>query len=496
MLSRAEVAALILAMPPDQQAVAARAALELYGPEPETFREYVNRVRPGYQWYRHAEVLGDVLQRVKDGAIKRLMVFEPVRHGKTEQAAKLFSSYMVKEYPDRFVGVASYGDDLAHSISRASRRFATAAGVEIAADSRAVGHWETTQGGGLWATGVGGAATGKGGHLLILDDPIKGADKAQSETVRNSTWDWWESVFSTRLEPQGAIILIMTRWNEDDVAGRLLRMELQEETAERWHIVNLPAIREELGEEQTWPSSCTVEPDWRKPGEALCPERYPLEVLERIRAGKPYWFAALFQQRPQARSSEMFPRTAWRVVDKPPAGLTLTRFWDKASADAGKGDFTAGVLMGEIDGRFYVLDVVHGQWPAHERNEVMLSTAVADRSRFGAVRIRIEQPPGFGVEATKGVIRVLAGFAVKGVPVKGDKTERAEPFSAQVRAGNVYLVAGHWNEGFKDEHGAFPRGSHDDRVDAAAGAFNDLAGPGGGAHHLFGLQDELNRRLQ
>ena len=117
MLSREEVAARIMAMPVEYQEAAARAALELYGPAPETFREYVDRVRPGYQWYRHAEVLGDVLQRVKDGAIKRLMIFEPVRHGKTEQAAKLFSSYWIKERPHQFVGVASYGDDLAHSIS-------------------------------------------------------------------------------------------------------------------------------------------------------------------------------------------------------------------------------------------------------------------------------------------------------------------------------------------------------------------------------------------
>lgn len=495
MLSREEVAARIMAMPVEYQEAAARAALELYGPAPETFRAYVDRVRPGYQWYRHAEVLGDVLQRVADGEIKRLMIFEPVRHGKTEQAAKLFSSYMVKQRPERFVGVASYGDELAHGISRASRRFTVAAGVEIAPDSRAVGHWETAEGGGLWATGVGGSATGKGGHLLILDDPIKGADKAQSETVRNSTWDWWESVFSTRLEPGGAVILIMTRWNEDDVAGRLLKMEHQEELAEGWHIVNLPAIREPLEEEQAWPASCTVEPDWREPGEPLCPERYPIDVLERIRARNPYWFSALFQQRPQARGSTMFPRAAWRIVDAAPAGLSLCRFWDKASADAGKGDYTAGVLMGEIDGRYYVLDVVHGQWPAHERNDVMRSTAVHDRARYGAVRIRIEQPPGFGVEATKGAIKALAGFPVKGVPVRGDKTERAEPWSAQVCAGNVHLVAGDWNQGFIDEHGAFPRGKHDDRVDAGAGAFSELANAGSGAHRLIGIENALRRRL-
>ena len=419
-LSREEVTRRILALPTEMQEEAAQAALELYGPAELSFREHVDQVRPGYVWYRHCEIKAAALQRVADGELKRLMIFEPVRHGKTE-LLKLFASYLVRRFPERFVGTSSYGDELAYGTSRAARRFAQAAGVETAGDANAVKHWETLEGGGMWAAGAGGAIAGKGAHCLLLDDPIKGAKAAQSTVERESIAEWYDSVFTTRAEPGASIVITTTRWHEDDLVGR--QLEREKEDPEGWYIINLPAIAEDYDDRPEFPESCTVEEDWREPGEPLCPERYPLPVLEKLRQTKPFWFATLYQQRPSVKGAEMFPKTAWQIVDAAPAGLRLVRYWDKASADVGRGDFTAGVLMGADDlGRYYILDVVHGQWPSDERNAVMAQTCQLDRVRFGRnrVRYRIEQPPGFGVEATKGAIRAMRGFVVKADPVRGE----------------------------------------------------------------------------
>jgi hypothetical protein len=295
-----------------------------------TFREYVSKVAPRYRWYKHCEVLADVLQRVADGEIKRLMVFMPPRHSKSETVSRLFTSYFLHRYPDRWVGLSSYAADLANTLSRNARDNYKLAGNTIRTDAAGVQHWETGQGGGLWATGAGGPATGKGAHLLVVDDPIKNAEEATSETIRAKLQDWWNSTWYTREEPwsdddpSGAMIVVQTRWHEADLAGWLLEQERQaedEEDRERWHIVNLPAIAEDLDPEQ-FPASCTVEPDWRRPGEALCPERRPIEKLVKIckRIGQ-YFFDALFQQRPSAKEGEFFKVDKLEIVEAEPAGL-------------------------------------------------------------------------------------------------------------------------------------------------------------------------------
>jgi hypothetical protein len=153
----------------------------------------------------------------------------------------------------------------------------------------------------MWAAGVGGPIAGKGFHLGLVDDPIKNAEEANSPVIREKHKDWYRSTFSTREEPGGAIVLIMTRWDEDDLAGWLLAGEEDDGDAnEGWHVLHLPAIRDETAILQV-PPGCTVEPDWREPGEALCPERYPLDRLRRLkrRVGEYYWFG-LYQQLPRS----------------------------------------------------------------------------------------------------------------------------------------------------------------------------------------------------
>lgn len=211
-----------------------------------TFAEYIRRVNPKFQFYGHIDKLIAVLQRVADGEISRLMVFMPPRHGKSETVSRLFSAYYLHRHPERWVAITSYAAELAFTLSRAARDNYLGAGGSLKDDAGAVKHWETGKGGGLWATGVGGPATGKGFHLGIIDDPLKNAEEAASETIREKQKDWYRSTFSTREEPNGAIVVIMTRWHEDDLAGWLLAHEASnEDEPEGWWTVTMRGLSDD-----------------------------------------------------------------------------------------------------------------------------------------------------------------------------------------------------------------------------------------------------------
>lgn len=436
-----------------------------------SFRQFVEQVNPRYLWYHHCQVIADAAERVATSEISRLMLFVPPRHSKSESISRLFTAYYLRRFPDRWVGLTSYSADLAYVLSRAAQNNYLQSGGALNAQAGAVKHWETTRGGGLWAAGVGGPITGKGFHLGILDDPLKNAEEAASEVIREKQKEWYSSTFYTRAEPGAAIVIIQTRWHEDDLSGWLLSNE--KEQPEGWHIVNLPALAEDADPDR-WPSTCTVEPDWREPGAALCPERYDADRLRAIqsRIGG-YFFDALYQQRPSAREGEFFKVHQLQIVDAAPAQLRQCRAWDLA-ATSGGGDYTAGVLLGQdAAGLWYVSDVRRGQWTPDDRNAVMRLAAQTDG---GAVRIRLAQDPGqAGVDQSQHLTRLLAGFTVRSERVSGDKAVRASGFAAQVNAGNVRLVRGAWNADFIEELRQFPQGRNDDQVDAAADAFSELA---------------------
>ena len=176
--------------------------------KPLTFRQFIKLVNPKYKFYAHVEKLIVVLQRVADGEISRLMVFMPPRHSKSESVSRLFTAYYLYRYPDRWVGLCSYADALASTLSRNARENYKEAGGTLSQDAGAVHHWETGKGGGFWASGVGGPATGKGFHLGVIDDPVKNDEEAQSLTIRQRNKDWYLSTFYTREEPGAAIVVV------------------------------------------------------------------------------------------------------------------------------------------------------------------------------------------------------------------------------------------------------------------------------------------------
>jgi len=441
------------------------------------FKEFVLSVNPKFIWYPHCEHLADILLRVANGDLKRVMIFMPPRHSKSEMFARLFPAFYLKHNPSHFVGLNSYASELAYTLSRAAREnFKTAKG-QTKDDADAVKHWETSANGGMWAAGVGSSITGKGFHIGIIDDPVKNAEDAASEIIQKKHQEWYASTFYTRAEPDAAIIIIQTRWNERDLSGWLLNQEgSEDDEPEHWHIVNFPAIKEELAENQ-FPSTCTIEDDFRENGQPLCDARYPKSKLEKIkqRIGSYYW-AALYQQRPKAREGNLFKLHYFKEVQVAPQADLRVRYWDLGGSDSNKADYSVGLLMSRTDDDFYTIeDVVRGQWSPQERNAQILRTAEKDEADFGNVRLFIERAPGLAVEVIDTILRLLAQYGARADSVNKDKVTRADPFAAQLEAGFVQYVKAVWNRAFFDELLVFPNGLHDDQVDGTTGAFNKLA---------------------
>ena len=245
------------------------------------FADWLPVVTPNWTWdWPHQLFIYEALERVTNGETKRLMIFMPPRHTKTETVTVRYSAYRLEREPTMNIILGSYNQHLANRFSRKIKRVIEDR-IPLSKDRNAVEEWETEAGGGLRAVGVGGGITGFGGNLIMIDDPVKSREEADSEIFRNKCWDWFNDDLYTRLEPGASMVLTMTRWHEDDLAGRLIRE--MEDGGEHWDIVKLPALAEE------------GDPMGRDVGEPLCPERYDLEALTRIKERGERTFEALYQ---------------------------------------------------------------------------------------------------------------------------------------------------------------------------------------------------------
>jgi predicted phage terminase large subunit-like protein len=440
---------------------------------PLSFRAWIAQADPRFQFYRHVDAEIDLLQRVADGEISRVLIMMPPRHGKSEVVSRLFPGYLLYRRPDRFVGLCSYGAALAQKLSRAARERYVRAGGVLNPEAAAVQEWETRGGGGLWASGVGGPITGKGCHVGIVDDPVKNADDADSAIVQESQREWYDSTFRTRLEPDGAIVFSLTRWNLNDLAAHALASG--DAAGETWHVLDLAAIEEPRAE--ILPPHAVRVPYDRVPGDALCPERYDVAALRAIQGGmSAYYWDALYQQRPVRRAGTLIKRAWITLIDALPAAKPLrrVRWWDHAGTDGG-GDWTVGARLAlHPEGRVVIEDVVRMQKSSGERDRIIQQTAAAD-ARLGPVVTWREQEPGSaGKDAVAAFKALLKGYRTEAMPSTGSKLTRAEPFATACELGQVACLNADWTEAFLQEIALFPRGTHDDQVDAAASAYARL----------------------
>ncbi len=512
--------------------------------DPQSFHVWLKRVSPGMTWdWKHQTYIIEQLEKITTGECKRLMIFLPPRHGKSELVTVRYSAWRMQREPSMSVILGSYNQRLADRFSRKVRRVIAdaqaeppaLAGGEDSADetprvmskhpsaaslplayaggsaqspppayaslppahaggsacaarmfpfaasrpANSVSEWETAAGGGFRSVGVGGGVTGFGAQLIVIDDPVKSRAEAESRTYRENVWDWFNDDLYTRLEPNGAVILIQTRWHEDDLAGRLLR-EMRE-GGEHWDVIDFPALAERSGDTPVtersrdtpvptgapapafrresgnqaagglgdksvpapadWDRSSVPAPaDWRSPGQALCPERFDEAALEKIRRKLgTYSFSALYQQRPAPSDGGTF-RREWfrRIIPYAPPGLKWKRGYDLAVSMSTNADYTASFRCAfDNAGNLYI------DGGFRKRIEF------PEQRRFVIERILAEPDTEHGIElALHGQALIqdlrrepeIRGHMLRGVKVAADKFTRALAWAPLAEEGKVILV--------------------------------------------------------
>jgi len=434
------------------------AALEL-SQASSSMLAFTQATMPGYVAAAHHRRITAALEAVEQGNLKRLMLFMPPRHGKSELASKRFPAWYLGRNPDRQIISASYNSELAGDFGRSVRNLvadetyqAVFPGVALAADSQSAARWHTNQGGSYVAAGVGSSITGRGAHLGIIDDPIKDRLEAGSELMRERIWDWYTSVFYTRLMPNAAIIIILTRWHDDDLAGRLL--EDMAVGGDQWEVLSLPAL------------AGSGDPMGRQPGEALWPEWYDADRLEQIRAviGPRDW-SALYQQDPQAEEGTFFLRDWVRYYDDPPDGLRVYGASDYATKD-GEGDYTVhGVCGVDAEDNLYVLDLWRQKATSDVWVEAFLDLVDAWAPHLWgeeAGQIRASLDPYI----TTRIRERRSYVARKPYTSVADKRNRARAIQARMASGKVLFPRrAPWTPDLIAELLRFDAGTHDDQVD-------------------------------
>lgn len=443
-------------------------------------RDFIEYTFPTYDfgWFNEelAEVLTQFVKDVMDGKQPRVIITAPPRSGKSEQVSRRLPAWVLGKYPDLNIIASSYSSSLA---SRMNKDVQSIIDDDLYAEvfpntklGNKSGGGGATRNGELFeilghkgtykSAGVLNGITGMGADIGIIDDPVKDAIEASSSIYRERVWKWYTSTFYTRLSPKSGILICMTRWHEDDLVGRLLEKDKLGE-GDNWIVIDYPAIAKK-------------DEKHRKKGEALHPTRYSLPHLLKIMkaVGSRVW-NSLYQGSPTPQEGSIFKVEKLSIVNAIPAGVIIRRVraWDLA-ATKDSGDYTAGVLIGEgSDNRFYILDVVRGQYSALEVEEIIKATA----SRDGySVDIHLPQDPAAaGKSWAQRLVGLLAGYTAKAERMAGDKIYRSSAFAAQMEAGNVVLLRGAWNEDFINEYRDFPNGKNDDQVDAGADSFNEIA---------------------
>ncbi|MDH2239079.1 terminase family protein [Pigmentiphaga sp. GD03639] len=409
------------------------------------FTQYTN---PYYEAAPHHRLIAAALERVERGETDRLMICMPPRHGKSELASRRFPAWYLGRNPERQVIAASYNGDIASDFGRDVRNiviepaYGALFATRLSPDSRAANRWHTSNGGMYVAAGVGTAITGRGAHLLLIDDPFKDRKEADSETARNDVWDWYTSTAYTRLMPGGAIVLINTRWHDDDLSGRLLAQ--QEAGGDKWEVLSLPAI------DQT--------------GNALWPERYDIDRLLQIKAVLPErdW-TALYQQQPAPDDGTYFQRDWFKFWERRPAHLSVYGTSDYAVTDGG-GDYTVHRIWGvDPAGDLYRLGGWRGQtasdaWIERQLDLVQQFKPLAWFGEAGVIQKAVEPM------LRRRMIERNAYCRLEWLPSIVDKPTRARGFQARASMGRVWLEPGAEIAEFL----RFPAGKNDDDVDCAS----------------------------
>lgn len=412
---------------------------------------------PEFKIGAHHQLIADALQRVESGECKRLIITMPPRHGKTQLASRYFPAWYLGRNPDRYVIAATYAQEFADDIGRDVRNIMqddrhlwAFPQSRLRDDSTSAKRFQTSQGGAYFAVGAGGSITGRGAHLLLIDDPIKGREEADSVVMRRKLKDWYTSVAYTRLMPGGAIVVIQTRWHEEDLAGWLIA----EHAHENWEVLSLPAIDDT--------------------GAALWPEQYPIEDLQRIKQaltanGKLRDWTALYQQNPVPDEGIQFKHEwfkRYRLGQEP----SRCRYYMSSdfAVTPDSGDYTEHAVWAVgHDGNLYAVDWWYGQ-------------ASPDQWIESGLDLVKKHKPLFWVAESGVIRRAVEPFLIKRMKERqifcnmrwtasiADKPTRARAFEARASMGMVHLPYSDWADRTLGQLVRFPAGKNDDAVDACS----------------------------
>jgi predicted phage terminase large subunit-like protein len=456
--------------------------------------EFTRFTFPGYTPGNHHHVIAHYLQQLTFNRMTNdgIMIFMPPRHGKSELVDIRWPAYDLGHKPEgHFIGTA-YGDSLANTFSRACRNVIRGSqyqrlwprNFKLENDKR----WEIErenddQRASYIAVGILGSMTGEGATRLLVDDPVKNAEEAYSEVIRQKTYDNYLTAASTRMAPKGKKVLVMTRWHEDDLAGRLLRDAQQNPKADQWTVLCFAATNEDGTDSYIWDTRTGVK-RYMTPYKALWPDQFDVDHLEKTRAtlGEVYW-SALYMQRPQAAVGGIFKRNNWAEHDGIGKLDYIIQVYDTAFAEGQENDYSATIDLGSAPGCFPVLDAWRGKVSFPDLVQRVYERWDRALARYGRCpdRILVENK-GSGISLIQQIeANNLAGvyvfpngrpkrvpkIPVFGMPATVSKVVRAQGISGYHEAKLISLPKGQieWKNDFVDECALFPKGPHDDWVD-------------------------------
>jgi predicted phage terminase large subunit-like protein len=426
------------------------------------FMAYVKYVWPNFINGRHHEKMARAFEKVAEGQCKRLIINMPPRHTKSEFASYLLPSWFLGKFPGKKIIQTSHTAELAVGFGRKVRNLVDSdrykdifPQVALQADSKAAGRWATNYAGEYFAIGVGGAVTGKGADLLIIDDPHSEQEATLAETnpeIYDKTYEWYTSGPRQRLQPGGAIVVVMTRWSKKDLTGQVLKAAAQR-SGEEWEVIEFPAIL---------PS-----------GNALWPEFWSIQELEALRQELPNskWMAQ-YQQEPTSDVSAIIKREWWRVweSDNPPFCSYIIQSWDTAFLKSERADYSACTTWGVFE---------HPDDTGKNQSNIILLNAFKERMEFPELKERAFEeykywnPDSMIVEAKAAGSPLIFELRAMGIPVQeftpsrgNDKIARLNAVADMFASGRVWVPNTHWAEELVEEVASFPSGEHDDLVDS------------------------------
>lgn len=448
-------------------------------------------IMPDYQigWV-HREICAKLMEfyvRVKEKDSPRLILTMPPRHGKSQLSSRNFPSWGFGIDPNIHFINASYSSNLAESMNRDVQKIMQSDNYGQIFPSTNLLRNKKNNGvksvktssffeipgysGSLQSAGVDGGITGRGADILSIDDPFKNRKEADSPTIRNNVWDWYASTAYTRLSPGGGILVTVTRWHEDDLVGRLLDA-MKHGGKDNWTIINYPAIAER-------------DERFRKKGEALHPERFNIEALQRIKANiGEYEWSALYQQRPTPRGGGIIKKKwirHWQTL--PRAYDRIIQSWDFTFGKSDTSDRVSGQVWMKAGGNYYLID-----------NNTDKMDFVEQQRAIEAMSNKWPQAVQKVVEAKANGAAIISSMSsrisgIKPYEPRGSKEARLYAVSPVFESGNVYLPTESpeypWVRDYENELLSFPNGQYDDQVDATTMALDELIGVSGGILSMF-----------